>query len=164
MNHEYRVGSLTTDNSEDAGYVYDEKAMAAAWRLFVNTGVVDESVVRPMIARSWRRCRAAGLSPWSSDFSPANDALLKEKRRAYAHPVEANEPVMQVLMALMKCNVSLMDQEGFVFMFMTPLSYYPRTMGTYQHENLLGTGNSTVVAYEKRPVRVEGFEGYRSVS
>ncbi|MGN0078109.1 MAG: sigma 54-interacting transcriptional regulator, partial [Coriobacteriales bacterium] len=149
---------------EDGGCAYEENAMAAAWRLFMNTGVVDENVVRPVIARSWRRCRSAGVNPWSLEFPPANEGLLAEKRKLYSHSIEANEPVMQVLMALLKCNVSLMDQENFVFAFETPLPNYPRTKGTYQHECVLGTGNSTVVAYEKRPVRVDGFEQYRSVS
>lgn len=149
---------------EDRCYSYDEEAMAAAWRLFVNTGTVDEDVVRPMVARSWIRCRAAGVNPWSSDFPPLNERLLAEKCAKFSHSIEANEPVMQVLLALLKCNVSLMDQENFVFMFMTPLPHYPRTLGSYQHENLLGTGNSTVVAYERCPVRIEGFETYRSVS
>lgn len=148
----------------DEDYTYDESAMAAAWRLFINTGEIDERVVRPIVARSWMRCREAGVNPWSSYFPSNNEKLLKEKRKQYAHSIEADEPVMQMLMALLKCNVSLMDQENFVFSFMTPLPRYPRTMGTFQHENILGTGNSTVVAYEKKPVRIEGFEGYRSVS
>lgn len=155
---------MTEVSHEDEGFTYEESAMAAAWRLFMNTGVVDENVVRPIIARSWRRCRAAGVNPWSLEFPPANEKLLQEKRKIYSHSIEANEPVMQVLMALLKCNVSLMDQENFVFAFETPLPNYPRTKGTYQHESVLGTGNSTVVAYEKRPVRVDGFEQYRSVS
>lgn len=149
---------------DEESYVYDESAMAAAWRLYMNSGVVDESVVRPMIARSWRRARAAGVNPWSLDFPPSNNNLLREKRKAYAHSIEANEPIMQVLAALLNCNVSLMDQENFVLAFETPLPNYPRTKGTFQHESIQGTGNSTVVAYERRPVRIDGFEHYRSVS
>ncbi len=152
------------DQLDEESYVYDENAMAAAWRLYMNSGVIDESVVRPMIARSWRRARAAGVNPWSLDFPPSNNNLLREKRNAYSHSIEANEPIMQVLAALLNCNVSLMDQENFVLAFETPLPNYPRTKGTFQHESIQGTGNSTVVAYERRPIRIDGFEHYRSVS
>ena len=145
-------------------YSYDEKAMATAWRLFVNAGVIDEDVVRPMIARSWLRCRAAGVNPWGAAFPPANQQILREKRAHFKHSVDSNEPVMQMVMALLKCNVSLMDHENFVFAFMSPLQNYPRTYGTYQHESVFGTGNATTVAYECRPVRIDGFEHYRSVA
>ncbi|WP_294440838.1 sigma-54-dependent Fis family transcriptional regulator [uncultured Slackia sp.] len=144
--------------------MYDRKRLAEAWRTFVTTGVVDEDVVRPEIARSWRRCRAAGVNPWSSYYPSIDEALLREKRKKYAHSLAANTPIMRVIMALLECNVSLMDQENFVFEFISPLSYYPRTFGTYVLEEEVGTGNATVVPYEKKPVRVEGFEQYRSIA
>ncbi len=144
--------------------MYDRKRLAEAWRTFVTTGVIDEDVVRPEIARSWRRCRAAGVNPWSSSFPEIDEELLKEKRKKYSHSLAANTPVMRMSMALLECNVSLMDQESFVFEFVSPLSYYPRTFGTYVLEEEVGTGNATVVPYEKKPVRVEGFEQYRSIS
>ena len=65
--------------------MYDRKRLAEAWRTFVTTGVVDEDAVRPEIARSWRRCRAAGVNPWSSHYPSIDEALLREKRKKYAH-------------------------------------------------------------------------------
>lgn len=144
--------------------MYDREKMAEAWRTFVNGDVIDEKVVRPEVARSWRRCKAAGLSPWSSDFPATDEKLLKEKRAAYAHSLAANQPVMKMLLALCQCNVSLMDQENFVFEFYSPLSYYPRTFGTHLREEEVGTGNATCVAVEKKPVRFDGFEHYRTVA
>lgn len=144
--------------------MYDRKRMAEAWRTFVTTGVVDEDVVRPEVARSWRRCRAAGVNPWSSNFPDIDEALLKEKRAKFAHSLAANASIMRMTMALLECNISLMDQENFVFEFVSPLSYYPRTFGTYVLEEEVGTGNATVVSYEKKPVRVEGFEQYRAIA
>jgi len=35
----------------------------AAWQAFMRTGEIDASVVRPIIADSWVRCRALGLDP-----------------------------------------------------------------------------------------------------
>ena len=144
--------------------MYDQKSQVEAWRRFIATGEIDESVVRPEIARSWKRCRAAGVNPWSSDFPSMDEKLLAEKQRAYAHSLAANMPVMRMLVALLNCNVSLMDQESFVFGFQSPLSYYPRTFGTYVLEEVVGTGNATIVPYEKKPVRADGFEQYRAIS
>ena len=144
--------------------MYDQKSQVEAWRRFIATGEIDESVVRPEIARSWKRCRAAGVNPWSSDFPSMDEKLLAEKQRAYAHSLAANMPVMRMLVALLNCNVSLMDQESFVFGFQSPLSYYPRTFGTYVLEEVVGTGNATIVPYEKKPVRADGFEQYRAIA
>ena len=141
-----------------------QQRQAEAWRAFINTGVIDEEVVRPEIARSWLRCRAAGVNPWSSDFPSMDAALLEEKRSRYAHSSRANIPVMKMLMTLLNCNVSLMDQENFVFEFFSPLDFYPRTFGTFVLEEQVGTGNATIVPYEKKPVRCDGFEQYRAVS
>lgn len=140
-----------------------EKAMEA-WKTFVATGEVPEGYVRPEIEASWRRCRNAGLSPWSSDFDDCNIPLLREKQKRFRSSIEAVEPVAQMLVALLDCNVSLMDGENFVFYLVTPYTNYPRTVGTFMDERKLGTGNATLVQYEKRPVRVDGFEHYRVVS
>ena len=144
--------------------MYDQRRQAEAWRRFITTGVIDEDVVRPEVARSWKRCKAAGVNPWSSSFPVMDENLLREKRSQYTHSLDVNTPIMRMLVALLNCNVSLMDHENFVFGFHSPLSYYPRTFGTYVLEEEVGTGNATIVPYEKKPVRVEGFEQYRAIS
>lgn len=131
--------------------MYGRKHQAEAWRRFITTGVIDEEVVRPEVARSWKRCKAAGVNPWSSSFPVMDENLLREKRNNYAHSLDVNTPIMRMLVALLNCNVSLMDHENFVFGFHSPLSYYPRTFGTFVLEEEVGTGNATVVPYEKSP-------------
>ncbi|MBC5585632.1 sigma 54-interacting transcriptional regulator [Eggerthella sp. NSJ-70] len=143
--------------------VYRKEHAIEAWKTFVSTGTILEDKVRPEIARSWIRCRAAGVNPWSSDFVDQNVPLLEEKRARFAASLRATAPVMKFLEMMLGCNVSLMDGENFVFELMSPLATYPRTFGTFTREEEVGTGNATVVAYEKRPVRVDGFEHYRAI-
>lgn len=144
--------------------VYNKEKAIEAWKTFVNSGVIIDNYVRPEIGRSWIRCRSAGVNPWSTHFAEQNAALLEEKRSRYADSLRSNTPVMKFLMALLGCNVSLMDGENFVFELMSPLMAYPRTYGTFVREEDVGTGNATVVAYEKKPIRCEGFEQYRAIS
>ena len=155
---------MMTRQAEPERRVYDARRTAEAWRLFVSTGEVDAGAIRPEIERSWKRCRLAGVNPWSVAFPSLDETRWREKRGVFAHSLEVNQPIMHMLLALLQCNVSLMDQENFIFDFFSPLSYYPRTLGTYVQEDEVGTGNATLVAYERKPVRVEGFEHYRSVS
>lgn len=144
--------------------VYNKEKAIEAWKSFVNSGEILEDYVRPEVARSWIRCREAGVSPWSTKFDERNTALLEEKRIKFSDSLRATQPVMKVLMALLGCNVSLMDGENFVFDLMSPLIAYPRTYGTFMREEDVGTGNATVVAYEKKPIRIEGFEHYRAIA
>ena len=143
--------------------VYRKEHAIEAWKTFVSTGTILEDKVRPEIARSWLRCRAAGVNPWSSDFTEQNVALLEEKRQRFAASLKSTAPVMKFLKEMLGCNVSLMDGENFVFELMSPLAVYPRTFGTFTREEEVGTGNATLVAYEKKPVRVDGFEHYRAI-
>lgn len=143
--------------------IYRKEHAIEAWKTFVSTGTILEDKVRPEIARSWIRCRAAGVNPWSSDFVDQNVALLEEKRARFAASLKATTPVMKFLKEMLGCNVSLMDGENFVFELLSPLTTYPRTFGTFMREEDVGTGNATLVAYEKRPVRVDGFEHYRAI-
>lgn len=143
--------------------IYRKEHAIEAWKTFVSTGTILEDKVRPEIARSWIRCRAAGVNPWSSDFVDQNVPLLEEKRTRFAASLKATTPVMKFLKEMLGCNVSLMDGENFVFELLSPLTTYPRTFGTFMREEDVGTGNATLVAYEKRPVRVDGFEHYRAI-
>lgn len=144
--------------------MYNKDKAIEAWKTFVNSGVLIEDYIRPEIARSWQRCREQGLDPWSTDFDSPNVTLLDEKRKRFVHSLHSTAPVMKFLLALLGCNVSLMDGENFVFELLTPMAAYPRTFGTFMRESRVGTGNATVVAYEKKPVRVEGFEQYRAIA
>lgn len=135
-----------------------------AWKTFVSTGEILQDKVRPDIALSWKRCRNAGLNPWSSDFAKENTALLREKRLRYKPSLAATQPVMRFLKVLLGCNVSLMDGENFVFELLSPLNTYSRTLGTFMREAEVGTGNATLVCSEKEPVRIDGFEHYRAIA
>ena len=113
--------------------VYRKEHAIEAWKTFVSTGTILEDKVRPEIARSWLRCRAAGVNPWSSDFAEQNLALLEEKRQRFAASLKSTVPVMKFLKEMLGCNVSLMDGENFVFELMSPLAVYPRTFGTFTY-------------------------------
>ncbi len=41
------------------------KKIEKAREKFIATGEIDSSVIRPIIADSWKRCKAAGVDPYS---------------------------------------------------------------------------------------------------
>lgn len=141
-----------------------QEEVLEAWKTFVARGIILQDKVRPEIARSWERCKANGLDPWSFDFPLYSESLLDEKRTKFAQLLTLAGPIMNFLLTLLDCNISICDTEGFVFDLITPLKHYPRSLGTYANEFTSGNGAVTIVLNEKIPFRTDGFEHYRLVS
>lgn len=55
---------------------YDRDTILGAWKKAVNQGIIDTNVLRPEVARSWRRCMSYNIDPWSTDFPTSDSALL----------------------------------------------------------------------------------------
>jgi len=90
--------------------------------------------------------------------------VLKKKKAEYAELLTLAGPVLSSLFTLLDCNISLCDAEGFVFELITPLKYYPRSLGTYCEEAISGNGSTTIALHEKVPFRTDGIEHYRLVA
>lgn len=143
---------------------YNGLEVLSAWKKFVNEGILDATHLRPEIARSWLRCRDYGLDPWSSNYDAMDEDELRHRQNKYHRVIEAAEPVLQYLVTIFNCNASLADMDGFVFELLTPMCVYSRTLGTYVIEKYTGSGNLPICLMERKPVRVDGFEHYRSVA
>lgn len=143
---------------------YTQEEILEAWKTFIARGIIPEDKVRPIVARSWERCRSHGLDPWSSDFPKCSTPLLKKKKAEHAEVLAVAGPLMRYLFILLNCNISICDAEGFIYELITPLKHYPRTLGTYVKEATCGNGAVTIALQEKVPVKTEGYEHYRVIS
>lgn len=140
--------------------MFSEEAMAQAWRKFVYTGILDDSSVRPEIARSWMRCREAGVNPWTSSRL-IDEARLARTRQAHERLIRCAEPVIAMTSALLDCNVSLMDEDSFVYHLVSPFQSYSLALGAVMDETVVGTCNATLVKSENRPVRCDYYEHFK---
>jgi transcriptional regulator with PAS, ATPase and Fis domain len=143
---------------------YNSAKVLTAWKAFVGKGLLMEGNLRPEIVRSWLRCKKQGLDPWSVDFPKPSKELLQQKQVENHIILEKAHPVLEYLLAVFNCNISISDSLGFIFDFVTPLDFYPRTFGTFIEEEITGNGSITIVIQEKKPFRLEGYEHYRAVS
>lgn len=141
--------------------MFNERATAAAWRRFVDSGRIDERTVRPEIAASWRRCREAGLNAWTVETRYVDEARLIDVRNSHARLLRSANPVMRVLSALLDANVSLMDEDSFIYHLVSPFESYPRALGATMDERIVGTCNATLVKAENKPIRCDYFEHYK---
>ena len=143
---------------------FDRAKVLIAWKKFVNKGIIDEGKVRPEVARSWARCAQYGVDPWSHDFPACDDAAMKTSREKNYEILNSSQCIMRYMMTALNSNISLADMEGFVYDLISPFPDYERTFGTYASENTTGTGNVGVCLFEKKPIRIDGFEHYRVAS
>lgn len=143
---------------------YDSDKVLTAWKAFVGQGALLKEYLQPEIAESWQRCKEAQLDPWSVSFPKQSKEILLQKREENKFLLEMAHPVLQYLLALFNCNLSLSDKEGFIYEFVTPLGYYPRTYGTFIREETTGNGSITITYKTKEPSRLDGYEHYRAVS
>ncbi|WP_019240267.1 MULTISPECIES: sigma-54 interaction domain-containing protein [Bacillus] len=143
---------------------YNSEEVLSAWKTFVGQGTLLKDKIRPEIARSWVRCKESGLDPWSVSFPKPSKDLLKQKRTEYEYFLKMANPVLGYLLAMFNSNITICDQNGFIFELLTPLELYPRTFGTYVDEAVTGSGSVTISLIEKKPYRAEGYENYRMVA
>ena len=130
-----------------------------AWKAFVVDGILLEDRVRPIIARSWQRCRAAGLDPWTAASKP-RFGELDGKRAESRDLLFATGPIMRLAMALLNVNISVSDRSGYVLDLLSPLKYYPRSLAAYYSETQEGTSCIALAMVENIPVRVDTYEHY----
>ncbi len=88
--------------------------MEQAWLLFMKEGVIDSSVVKPDIARSWRRCykqkKESGTVPQS---------VLRRLQKKNELLIEVSKPMIDDLVNMLKnhipnFSVMLLDSDGVV--------------------------------------------------
>ena len=130
-----------------------------AWKAFITDGTVLEDKVRPVVVRSWQRCRTAGLDPWMDALKP-DFSLLKMKKSENRVLLSVADPAMQVALTLLNANISLSDNSGYVFELISPLKYYPRSLAVHYSEAIGGTSCITVSLVEDIPVRIDTYEHY----
>lgn len=138
----------------------NEEAMAQAWREFVYGGVLDKDVVRPEIARSWMRCREKDVDPWSTSRL-VDEARLDKARHDHERLIRCSAPVIAMVSGLLDCNVSLMDEDAFVYHLVSPFATYSLALGAEMDEGLVGTCNAVLVKTENKPVRCDYYEHYK---
>lgn len=144
--------------------------MESAWKNFIETGEVDSSVVRPIIAESWRRSREIGLDPYDRKcFTRLSDAELELRLKANKELIDTASPFMNLLykaVAGSGFRVDLTDNEGYLLKVMGDesildeaelLQFLP---GANRQESRVGTCGISLALANDMPIQVAGAEHY----
>ena len=140
----------------------------SAWRQCVDTGWIDDTVVRPEVAQSWLRCRKLGLDPASSKMPVTLDerqlVSVRDENRVF---IETALPFMNFLETAVKGTgfiLVLTERSGVVLSVfgdeevvgMARENNY--VAGCSRAEEVAGTNAISLALIEKRPVQLTGSE------
>jgi sigma-54 dependent transcriptional regulator, acetoin dehydrogenase operon transcriptional activator AcoR len=96
------------------------KELKDAWCKFINSGEVDESIVRKEIADSWKRCRASGLDPYRTKIDSTlpldchqREALFARKQDLLTVSRRFIKDLHQLIGPL-EMVIFLTDEDGFI--------------------------------------------------
>lgn len=139
-----------------------------AWREFVSSGQLDLTVVRPVIAESWKRCRARGINPYklrtSDQLSPENLAERLERKRVL---ISTSRPCVRELQGFLRGTgflTALCDEQGYLLHLEgdEDMLHYAAvlgdTPGAYWGEERIGTGAISTCLVSRQPLQVIGAE------
>ena len=143
--------------------------IATEWERFQRGFPVDDTVVRPMILRSWKRCRQAGFPGHGVGLCPLDTVALQESIARNSDLVESAKLLMDKLVLsihMSKSVVTLVDAKGLVLHVSATsqdLDNVPYGVpGRHCDEVTLGTNGMGLCVIEERPVHVIGSEHFSS--
>jgi transcriptional regulator with PAS, ATPase and Fis domain len=134
--------------------------MEQAWRLFVREGVIADNVVKPGIARSWRRCykqKKPGIT--------ISDRELQQRQMKNRVLIDISKPVIKDLVNIHNLNmqsfsVMLMDSDGVVN-YRINYGNNIASLGHHCNETHCGTSGPALALADGVGTEVSGYEHIR---
>jgi PAS domain S-box-containing protein len=141
-----------------------------AWERFFATGEIEADDVSDVIARSWRRCREAGLDP------QAPKVPVRQNQDELADTVRRNGPYIEAALPFMRFLESAVRGSGYILVLTDSAgivlevfgdddvisrarqnNYVP---GCCRSEDEVGTNSIGLAMVERKPVQLSGSEHY----
>jgi len=154
-------------------YPYDRRVLLEHWKQFVTQGTCNTEGLDPVVVRSWRRCREAGLSPLDLRPVKSYDTPEELELRAQAHfdLIAVARPFMEdiyqytgeqnVVVSITDRELCLLHMAGDAEL-MHMLKSAGMEEGVRLAENMIGTNAAALAVNEGMPVQVVGPEHYAS--
>jgi transcriptional regulator of acetoin/glycerol metabolism len=140
------------------------------WHQFFSGGAIEADVVRPEVARSWQRCRDAGIDPRGpkAPVRLKGDELDAHLRR-HRHLLEAAAPFMrfpELAVRGTRFILVLTDDQGIVLAFYGDEDVIARARtnnyvpGCCRSEPAVGTNAIGLAIVERKPIQLAGAEHF----
>ncbi len=151
-------------------YPYDIRRLTLLWEKFVQEGTLSLSSLDPAIARSWLRCRDAGLDPQAIPrLVRCTSEELEQQRQEYFDLIAIARPLMEdiyqfsgesgIVVYLTNQHLFVMESLGDRWL-RDALYGCGFTEGVAMAEECLGTNAAALALNEGAPVQVVGPEHF----
>ncbi len=155
-------------------YIPELVGYEQAWLRFINTGEIDTSVIRPIIAESWERCRKMNLDPLKAKKDVVlSKEQLKKRIKDRQELVKIGWPFMNILYDIVKGSgfrVDLVDEEGYILKILgdeEALEICRKTNsipGANLSEDIAGTNSLSLCTITGEPIQIVGAEHFFQAS
>ena len=153
-------------------YAYNPELLAFenAWVNFMKNGQINTSVIKRDVAKSWLRCKEAGLNSTLSEPIPV---LPENKVR---EKIEANSEILRIVYPYMESLYHIMMGSGFVIEYVDKDGYILKSIGdsnamevckktnsipgANRLESATGTSAIALAFETKNPTQIAGAEHY----
>ncbi|MEL7568138.1 MAG: sigma-54-dependent Fis family transcriptional regulator [Dehalobacterium sp.] len=149
-----------------------QDSFLTAWNHFINQGKVDKCI-RPMILRSWQRCKDLHVDPFSSKveatLTPLEFGRIKKQKKRF---IEIAHQYINLLYEYVKGSgfvIFLTDENGIVLLLAgdeDQLDIYRRinlTEGAVWSEEAAGTNAVGTAIQERKAVQIIGGEHFCAI-
>jgi len=138
---------------------------------FIKNGVIDSSVIRPIIANSWKRCKLAKVDPFSKDSTnKLNDKKIKALLDKNRHLIKISQPIMRMAEKMIKGSgfrIDLSNKDGYILKMIGDKEVLEESekigvvVGSNRSETIVGTNSIGVTLFTGEPVQIIGPEHYK---
>jgi len=137
---------------------------------FIETGEIDSSVVRPVIASSWKRCKLAKVSPnLKNSVKKPNDKEIKvllDKNRDLSKTSQSIMEMAEKMIRGSGFRIDLSDKEGYILKIIGDKKILKESeevgvvIGSNRSEIIVGTNSIGMTLFTGEPVQIIGPEHY----
>ncbi|MBC7227038.1 MAG: sigma 54-interacting transcriptional regulator [Thermoflexales bacterium] len=151
-------------------YPYDMRELTSLWEKFVQEGTLSLSSIDPAVARSWLRCRNAGMDPQAIPrLVRCTSEELEHQRQEHFDLIAIARPLMEDIyqfagesgIVVYLTNQHLLVMESLGDRWLRDALYgCGFTESITMAEEYLGTNAASLALYEGTPVQVVGPEHF----
>ena len=156
--------------SSQESFLEEINKIKKARKRFIETGEIDSSVVRPIIANSWKRCKLAKVSPFlSRPIIKLKDKEIKILLERNRHLIETSQSIMEMAEKMIKGSefrIDLSNRDGYILKVIGDKKILEESekigvvIGANRSEIIVGTNSIGVTLFTGKPVQIIGPEHY----
>jgi len=141
-----------------------------AWEKFITTDEINASVIRPIIADSWKRCKLAGVDPYlkrpTGTLKNKEVKVLLERNK---HLIEVSWPILKMIGEMIRGSgfrVDLVDKDGYFLKILSDMEILEESkklgsvIGANRSELAAGTNGIGIALFTGKSIQILGPEHY----